>query len=85
LKYFNPNQTKENRLTNRIIQHSKGSKSRVKMTGSYKKIFLFGSLSLGGKQLFQQYDEMNGKTFLRYLKCEKRKYEKFIFFYDGAP
>lgn len=62
----------------------KGSKPRVKITGSHKKTFLFGSLSLDGRQLFRQYDEMNGKTFLRYLKCLKRKYGKFVFFYDGA-
>ena len=63
----------------------KGSKPRIKITGSHKKTFLFGSLSLSGRQLFRQYDEMNGKTTLRYIRCLKRKYEKFIFFYDGAP
>jgi hypothetical protein len=63
----------------------KGSKPRVKVTGSHKKTFLFGSLSLDGRQLFRQYGEMNSKTFLQYLKCLKRKYGKFVFFYDGAP
>jgi transposase len=63
----------------------KGSKPRVKITGSHKKSFVFGSLSLDGKQLFRQFDEMNSKTFLQYLKCLKRKYRKFVFFYDGAP
>jgi transposase len=57
----------------------------VKITGSHKKTFLFGSISLDGRQLFRQYDEMNGKTFLQYLRCLKRNYGKFVFFYDGAP
>ena len=57
----------------------------MKITGSHKKSFVFGSLSLDGRQLFRQYDEMNSKTFLQYLKCLKRKYGKFVLFYDGAP
>jgi transposase len=63
----------------------KGSKPRVRITGSHKKSFVFGSLSLDGRQLFRQFDEMNSKTFLQYLKCLKRKYRKFVYFYDGAP
>jgi transposase len=62
----------------------KGSKPKVEVTGSHKKSFVFGSLSLDGRQLFRQFDEMNSKTFLQYLKCLKRKYRKFVYFYDGA-
>lgn len=36
-------------------------------------------------QLFRQYPEMNGRIFIKYLKCLKRKFKKFIFYYDGAP
>ena len=63
----------------------KGSKPIIKITGSHKKSFVFGSLFLDKKQLFRQYDKMNSKTFLQYLKCLKRTYGKFVLFYDGAP
>lgn len=63
----------------------KGSKPIVSTTGSHKKLFVFGSVSLDKKQLFRVYDEMNSKTFIQYLNCLKRKYKKFTFFYDNAP
>ncbi|MDY6965603.1 MAG: transposase, partial [Halobacteriota archaeon] len=69
----------------RSVWAIKGSKPRVKITGSHKKTFIFGSLSLDGRQLFRQYSQMNTKIFLNYLKSLKRKFKKFIFFYDGAP
>ena len=55
------------------------------ITGAHKKTFVFGSLSMDGRQMFRQYPKMNGEIFLRYLKCLKRKFKKFVFFYDGAP
>lgn len=69
----------------RSVWALKGSKPRVKITGSHRKTFVFGVLSLDGRQLFRQYPEMNSDSFLKFLKCVKRKYKKFIFFYDGAP
>ena len=69
----------------RFVWALKGSKPIVKITGSHKKTFVFGALSLDGHQLFRQYSKMNGDIFLRYLKCLKRKFHKFFFFYDGAP
>lgn len=63
----------------------KGSKPKITVTGSHRKLFVFGSLSLDMKQLFRVYDEMNSKVFISYLKCLKRKYRKFVFFYDSAP
>lgn len=63
----------------------KGSKPQVKITGSHKKTFLFGSLSLNGRQLFRQYSEMNYKIYIEYLKCLKRKFKRFFFYHDGAP
>ena len=71
-----------------IVRHVwalKGSKPRVRITGSHKKTFVFGTLSIDGRQLFRQYPNMNGDTFLKFLKCLKRKFKKFVFFYDGAP
>lgn len=69
----------------RSVWALKGSKPRVKITGSHRMTFVFGALSLDGRQLFRQYSQMNAKVFLKYLKCLKRKFKKFIFFYDGAP
>jgi len=69
----------------RSVWALKGSKPIVKITGSHKMTFVFGALSLDGHQLFRQYSEMNGDIFLKYLKCLKRKFKKFFFFYDGAP
>ncbi len=40
---------------------------------------------MDGRQMFRQYSEMNSKIFMRYLKDLKRKFRKFVFFYDGAP
>jgi transposase len=52
---------------------------------SQENISFWLSLSMDGRQLFCQYDTVDSKTFLQYLKCLKRKYRRFIFFYDGAP
>ena len=48
----------------RSVWAIKGSKPRVKITGSHKKTFIFGSLSLDGRQLFRQYSQMNAKIFV---------------------
>ena len=61
----------------------KGSKPRVKVTGSHQKSFVFGALSLSGRQLFRQYSEMNSGIFIAYLKCLKRKFKKFFFIMMG--
>ena len=36
----------------------------VRVTGSHKHSCIFGAVSIEGKQLFRQYDEFNGDTFL---------------------
>lgn len=69
----------------RSVLALKGCKPRVKITGSHKKTFVFGALSLDGQSLFRQYSDMNGDTSLKFLKCVKRQFKKFVFFYDGAP
>jgi hypothetical protein len=57
----------------------KGSNPIVLTTGSHSKTCLFGAVSLDGKQLFRQYEKINGENFLRYLKLLKRKYRRFLF------
>lgn len=69
----------------RAVWALKGSKPKVWITGSHKKTFVFDALSMDGRQLFRQYPNMNGDIFLKFLKCLKRKFKKFVFFYDGAP
>lgn len=63
----------------------KGSRPRVITTGSHKKIFEFGSVCLDGSTLFRSYESMNSSVFISYLNTLKRKYRKFVLFYDGAP
>lgn len=63
----------------------KGSKPQVPTTGSHQKTCIFGTLALDGRQLFRQYSKINQYTFLDYMICLKRKFKKFVFFYDGAP
>lgn len=63
----------------------KGSKPRVKITGSHKMTAVFGALSSDGRKLFRQYPCINAKSFLNYVRSLKRKFVHFVFFYDGAP
>ena len=53
----------------RAVWALKGSKPKVWITGSHKKTFVFGALSMDGHQLFRQYPNMNGDIFLKFLKC----------------
>ena len=69
----------------RSVWALKGSKPRVKITGFHKKMFVFGLVSLDGRQLFRQYSQMNASVFLKYLKCLRWKFKKFILFYGGTP
>lgn len=56
----------------------------MKVTGSHQRTCVFGALSIGGKQIFRQYDEFNASTFLAYLKVLHRKFPKCILFMDKA-
>jgi transposase len=69
----------------RTVWAIKGSKPRVLVTGSHKKTCIFGALSIDGYQMFRQYLTINSDNFLKFLRCAKRKFNKFVFFYDGAP
>jgi len=55
-------------------------------TGSHRRTCPFGTISLDGKQLFRQYDTVNGESFLTYLKELKRKFSASLLFLDkSAP
>ena len=56
----------------------------VRVTGSHKHSCIFGALSLGGKQLFRQYDRFNGDAFLKFLKLIHSKFPKCYLFLDKA-
>jgi transposase len=56
----------------------------VRVTGSHQRTCVFGALSIGGRQMFRQYDEFNAHTFLAYLKELHRKFPRMILFMDKA-
>jgi transposase len=60
----------------------KGERPVVLTTGSHKKTCIFGALSMSGRQLFRQYDRINQETLLRFLKELRRKYGRFLLFWD---
>jgi hypothetical protein len=57
----------------------------ITVTGSHRHSCLFGALSLGGKQLFRQYDKFNDDSFYNFLKQVYRKFRKCYLFLDKAP
>ena len=64
----------------------RGSKPIVLTTGSHRRTCLFGTVSLDRKQLFRQYDTVNGENFLSYAKELKRRFGAFLLFLDkSAP
>ena len=69
----------------RYVWVKRGNKPIVLTTGSHRRTCLFGSLSLEGKQLFRQYDMVNGKNFITYMKTLKRKFGPLLLFIDRAP
>ena len=60
----------------------------VRVTGSHQRSCVFGAISMEGrrrrKQLFRQYDEFNGDTFLEFLKKIHAKFQKCYLFMDKA-
>jgi transposase len=64
----------------------------VKVTGSHQRSCVFGAVSMEGKkkkkkkkqQLFRQYDDFNGDTFLEFLKKIHAKFQKCYLFMDKA-
>ena len=64
----------------------RGSKPLVLTTGSHHRTCLFGTISLDGKQLFRQYDMVNGQSFLVYVRELRRRFGAFLLFLDkSAP
>jgi len=55
-------------------------------TGSHRRTCLFGTISLNGKQLFRQYDTVNGENFLNYMTKLKQRFGALLIFLDkSAP
>ena len=58
----------------------------VLTTGSHRRTCLFGTISLDGKQLFRQYDTVNGESFLVYVRELRRRFGASLLFLDkSAP
>lgn len=56
----------------------------VRITGSHELSCLFGAVSMGGKQLFRQYNKFNTETFLDFLKRIHSKFPKCYLLMDKA-
>ena len=57
----------------------------VPYTGSHKKVTIYGSLALDGRQFFRTYDRFNAVTFVAYLKELQRHFGKAVLICDRAP
>src|SRR5436853_6445861 len=62
----------------------KGIRPTVTVIGSHQKTCVFGTITIGGKQFFRQYDVFNQYAFSKYLKELQRKFRKLILFLDRA-
>ena len=56
----------------------------VLMTGSHRRSCLFGALSIDGRQLFRQRDNVDGENFLAYLKGLEMKFAPMLLFLDRS-
>ena len=63
----------------------KGRRINVPYTGSHKKVTIYGSLALDGRQFFRTYDRFNAVTFVAYLKELQRHFGKAVLICDRAP
>lgn len=52
--------------------------------GKKENTVVFGAIDIDWRQIFRQYDEFNGKTFLDFLKKMHGKYGKLYLFLDKA-
>jgi transposase len=71
--------------TMRSIWAKKGSRPRILVTGSHKRICLFGALTQNHGHLFRQYAKMNGYSFTAFLRQLKQRYGCLILLIDRAP
>ena len=63
----------------------KGKRISVPYTGSHRKVTVYGSLALDGRQFFRTYDGFNAVTFVAYLKGLQRHFGKVVMICDRAP
>ena len=68
----------------RRVWIEEGSRPIVTVTGSHRHSVLYGALSLDGRQLFRQYDDFDGESFLDYLKLVHRRFGRCLLFLDKA-
>lgn len=70
----------------RAVWALKGSKPLVLATGSHQKSYVFGALAHGGRQMFRQYDAMNGAAFIKFLKQLRIRFrsKNLVLFLDKA-
>ena len=69
----------------RSVWAKRGSKPRVLVTGSHKRVYLFGALTSNRRHLFRQYPKINGPIFTAYLSQLKQRYGRLILLIDKAP
>jgi transposase len=69
----------------RKVWVQKGVKPRRLVTGSHKKIHIFGFLSEDKKKMFVSDKKMNAETFLRSMYIARKRFSKMILICDRAP
>jgi DDE superfamily endonuclease len=73
-------------LVRRRMWTPKGIRPIVVTTGSHQKTYVFGTITLDGRQLlFRQYETFDQYSFISYLGQLKRRFHKLILFLDRAP
>ena len=68
----------------RYVWAKEGSEPIVLTTGSHRRTCAFGALSLGGRQLFRRYANVDGENFLAYLQELERKFAPMLLFLDRS-
>ena len=63
----------------------KDGRINVPYTGSHRKVTIYGSLALDGRQFFRTYDRFNAVTFVAYLKELQRHFGKTVRICDRTP
>ena len=63
----------------------KSRRISVPYTRSHRKVTIYGSLALDGRQFFRTYDRFNAVTFVAYLKELQRHFGNAVLICDHAP
>ena len=63
----------------------KGRRIKIPCTGSHKKVTIYGSLALDGRQFFRTYDRFNAVIFVAYLKELQKHFGKAVLICNRAP